>query len=362
VQTHNWRRRETLLRHVVKTRRVGAARLMADWSDASIEASSARAEEILVRAENATAVLLYGTNYFPARGAERARVPVGAALDTTFAQLARMGEGWFQWLTPAQTKVCVEHQRNILLRCDALFPRSRWCLQSLIEDYGADPQRCVVTGAGPNWDHPPAARPGERDGRTLLFVGRDWIRKGGPLVLDAFRLARRARPDLRLVVVGPALPDPREPGVEWLGPLDGPRREELLHWYQRASLYLCVSRAEPFGIALLEAMASGCPVVALDRGAAKEIVRDGETGTLLAEAEPWAVARAIQHWLSDPAAWAIASATARTWVSQNYSWEFAAERIARAFDGREARAQDPRPAEERSDGAARLRPTRQAAH
>ena len=316
---------------VARSGRFAARRLRGRWSPLAVGLRSARAARALA-GSGADAALMYGTDFHPAAVRGGAGVPVGAALDATFAQIARAGEHDFGRLTPAEVTECVARQRSVFDRCDVIFPRTEWCAESLERDYGVPPERLVVTGAGTNFDGPPPPREAH-DGRTLLFVGRDWRRKNGPLVLDAFRRARSARPDLRLVVVGPTEVDPREPGVEWRGALDGDRRGELHALYAEASLYLCPSRFEPFGIALLEAMAAGCPVVALDRGAAREIVDHGRTGALLRDDAPGTLAEAILHWTSDVQRLAAAGALAASEVEARWGWDLAARRVEEALAG-----------------------------
>ncbi len=321
------------LRAVRRARRLRGARLLARWNEASIRARSERARNALARAADPTAALLYGTDFFPARAGEAPRVPVGAALDATFAQLARSGESYFGHLRPREIDRCVGLQGDTLARCAVLFPRTEWCARSLTDDYGVPRERIVVTGAGPALDEPPAPRNGY-DGRSLLFVGRDWFRKNGPLVLDAFRLARGARPDLRLRIVGPRHSGDSADGVEWLGPLDGAARARLPELYAASSLFLCPSRFEPFGLVLVEAMAHGCPVLALDRGAAREIVVPGITGDLLRDDEPRTLSKAILEWLGDPERLARAGAAAQALVEKRFRWDLAVSRVLAGFAGR----------------------------
>ena len=310
---------------LARSRRVAAHRLRARWSPMAIELRSRRASKSLARAD-ADAALMYGTDFYPAERGARVKLPVGAALDATFAQIARAGEHDFGRLSPLEVEACVDQQRDILERCTVLFPRTDWCAASLEEDYGIAHERLVITGAGTNFDRAlPEREP--HDGRTLLFVGRDWQRKNGPLVLDAFRIARKARPDLRLEVIGPSGMSLDEPGVEWIGALDGERRGELQRRYLNASLFLCPSRFEPFGIAILEAMSAGCAAIALDRGAAREIIDDGITGSLLRDNEPSTLAEAILGWTSDVDRLSEAGARARATVEEQWGWDQAARRV-----------------------------------
>jgi glycosyltransferase involved in cell wall biosynthesis len=106
----------------------------------------------------------------------------------------------------------------------------------------------------------------------LLYPARAWPHKNHPLLFEAFARVRKERPDLELVLTGGgldrlALPD----GVRWSGSLD---IEELAALYRRASAVVFPSRYEGFGLPVLEAMASGSPVVALN-GTAVEEFADG---------------------------------------------------------------------------------------
>ena len=68
------------------------------------------------------------------------------------------------------------------------------------------------------------------------------------------------------------------PGVEWIGEADTARKKDLLA--RARCLVLPLQWEEPFGIVMVEALACGTPVVALARGAAPEIVVDGQSGFL----------------------------------------------------------------------------------
>jgi glycosyltransferase involved in cell wall biosynthesis len=121
---------------------------------------------------------------------------------------------------------------------------------------------------------------GER-GDHLLFLGRFIPEKGA---LEAIRLARRIDVPLRLAApANDYYREVLEPEVDGelichVGEAEGDEKAELLA-NARALIYPC-QRAEPFGLVLVEALASGLPVLALNRGAVPEIITHGVTGTL----------------------------------------------------------------------------------
>jgi alpha-maltose-1-phosphate synthase len=96
-------------------------------------------------------------------------------------------------------------EQRLYDRLDLILPRSEWLRRSFIEDFAQDPQKVVAVGAGANLDAVPALAPRDWSSPRLLFVGRDFARKGGPELLAAFAGLRRRRRDAELWIVGPPL-------------------------------------------------------------------------------------------------------------------------------------------------------------
>jgi len=157
----------------------------------------------------------------------------------------------------------------------------------------------------------PQGEPGRRDGQPLrlVTVGRfDWV-KGYDLMLPALaRLAERGV-DFTLDVVGHGVLEARLSAeavrlgiaerIRWRGrDADVPRLLAASH------AFVTTTRAEMFGIAVLEAMACGLPVLAPGVGSLVEVVADGASGRLLAfepeETLPERVAEELARWWSDP--------------------------------------------------------------
>jgi glycosyltransferase involved in cell wall biosynthesis len=186
----------------------------------------------------------------------------------------------------------------------------------------------------------PGASPGsvsyeERDldaleGVVLLAVGRFTAVKRLPLLIEAFALAQ-ARPGERaaLVLVG------GHPG-EWEGehPCEAIRRtgardvflagwhahEELPDFMRAGDLLVHASGREQFGVVLIEAMACGLPVIAVDRGGPAAIVADPETGWLVPPDDRDALAAAMVQAIADASERRRRGARARERAVSRYSW------------------------------------------
>lgn len=132
---------------------------------------------------------------------------------------------------------------------------------------------------------------------VLAVVGLISHRKGQDLAVRAFAELRRNRPDAVLAVIGGGeLPTglPME-GVRLLG-----HREDVAQLLPHASLMLLPSRAEPFGLAAIEAMACGVPVVAFAVGGLAEVIAGG-AGVAVSPGDVRAMAAAAGALLADEA-------------------------------------------------------------
>lgn len=237
-------------------------------------------------------------------------VPLIHHSDTTFLGL----EDWYPEVTnlwPAASRRGHEITREAIRRSDhSTFP-SRWAANQAIEHYDAAPDRTTVIPYGCNLLNPPARdvtlrRNVETGACRLLFIGRDWIRKGGPLVLETLRILRDRGIDASLTVVGTTPPQTDLP-VETIGFLNQQVTEDLERYrslWREATFLFMPSRAETFGAVYAEAAANGVPSIALDIGGVGDAVVDGENGRLLPrESDAESCARTISELLDAPDAY-----------------------------------------------------------
>jgi len=154
-------------------------------------------------------------------------------------------------------------------KADAVITISHFAKARMVGSLGLDPERIHVAHLGVDTArYTPNA--GARE-NFVLYPARGWPHKNHARLIEAMRLARRALPDLRLVLTGGALgglgdlPD-------WVERRGLVGEDELLRLYQTATALVFPSLYEGFGLPPLEAMAAGCPVAASNAGSLPEIV------------------------------------------------------------------------------------------
>ena len=166
------------------------------------------------------------------------------------------------------------------------------------------------------------------EGLKLLYVGRVSREKNLPLLAEAFKRAGGGMPGLQLVVVGegPYLPELKQElkgrPVTFTGYLHG---EQLAQAYASADLFVFPSTTDTFGNVVLEAQASGLPVIVTDGGGPRENMAPGQTGLVVPGGDAAALARAITSLAGDPERLATMSREARRHMEAR-SFEAAFER------------------------------------
>ena len=224
------------------------------------------------------------------------RVPAVISLDVTPIQYNTIGVGYGHQPSP----VFVDRLKHTLYMrsfraARAFVAWSDWARRSLIEDYGIDAARISVVPVGTDiglWA--PDAPKSDEDLVRILFVGGDFVRKGGEVLLQAFA-AVRDRCELHLLTgdyVG------QSPGVRVHRDIV-PHSRELQQLYAMADIFVLPTLADCSPIAAVEAMASGLPVVSSTIGGIPEIVRHGETGLLVPPGDVQSLAAALDTLVKD---------------------------------------------------------------
>jgi glycosyltransferase involved in cell wall biosynthesis len=129
----------------------------------------------------------------------------------------------------------------------------------------------------------------------VLFVGADFRRKGGDLLLEWYKGQRPESVELHIVTREPV---DSGPGVYVYHNIQ-PNSDQLIGLYQSSDLFVLPSLAECFGIATVEAMAAGLPVIASDVGGTADIIEPERNGFIVPANDVAALSCAIATILGD---------------------------------------------------------------
>ncbi len=248
------------------------------------------------------------------------KIPVHGTYHTAFPQYVRMFTE-----DPAMEDAAWRYMRWFYGQMDTIYAPSRSTAQDLAER-GIGAERIVVHPRGVDAER---FRP-QSDGRffgelglsrqfKILYVGRVSREKSLDVLAEAFRLVHAHRPDARLVIVGdgPYLEEMRtataDLPVVYTGYLQG---QELTSAYAGADLFVFPSATDTFGNVVLEAQASGLPVVVTSSGGPREAMQPGRTGLVVAPYDATALAMSVLDLMLDRERLANMASLARQFAAQ----------------------------------------------
>ena len=203
------------------------------------------------------------------------------------------------------------------------------------DEYRPDPRTDVLDRFGIDAQHP-----------TVIWIGRVTAQKGIRHLLD---MASLVSPGVQLVFLAGAADTPEigaemsgraaklqaeRPGVHWIESMLP--RPDVVQLLSHATVFVCPSVYEPFGLINLEAMACGLPVVATAVGGIPEIVVDGVTGDLVALPEQEAglgraLAERVNALLSDEVRARQMGEAGRARVEKHFTWRAVAARTVELY-------------------------------
>lgn len=201
--------------------------------------------------------------------------------------------------------------------CRSVIAWSQWAKRGFVED-GVDQSKIHVIP--PPFETVVDRRP--HTGCNVLFIGRDFSRKGGDIALDAFCSIPRSE-DCRLIYVGKV----NEPTarravsndsriVHLIDPTSRTLREDV---WPITDIFLLPTRADAFAISAVEAMCRGIPVIATRLPALTEMVKDQVSGLLAAPNDAQAFSRYLQRLVQDEEARCSIGEEAKRWARRMFS-------------------------------------------
>lgn len=204
-------------------------------------------------------------------------VPIVHLTDATYAQMVHYYDGFD--MNEKRNRDADEIQRKAYEASTQLIFASSWAARSAMNDYDVPEEKINVLHFGANqeapaelveWDH------GEK--LRLLFVGKEYERKGGDIAKDAVNALRAQGIDASLTMVGCRVSSDVQasPGLRAL-----PFIQTISTFFREADIFILPTRAEAAGIVFCEASAYGLPSFTTDTGGVPDYVEDGVNGRLL---------------------------------------------------------------------------------
>ena len=204
---------------------------------------------------------------------------------------------------------------------------SKWLVDIMAREYGDHDVALVHNSVDMDQFHAPPRHRQAVPTVGLLYSPTRF--KGVDISFEAIEKARTRIANLRLVAFGaqdPVSALPLPPGTRYI---ENPTQDRIRNIYANCDAWLFSSRAEGFGLPLLEAMACRTPVVATRAGAAPDLIEDGLNGYVVDVEDSDALADRLVRVLSlPPDEWQKMSNAALA-VAEGYTWEDATARFER---------------------------------
>jgi glycosyltransferase involved in cell wall biosynthesis len=223
-------------------------------------------------------------------GAIGSRFPYMYFIDAPAVGLLEVGGYMDRWAKRSIHSM-IELDKKAVLNAEAVFFYSEWAADLAVHHYKADPRNIYVIAPGANLDGVLATHANVRKEKTaqceLLFLGRDWNRKGGGLAYETLLELRKLEIPATLTVCGPVeLPDElsSDKDVKFLGLVDkdDPAGYQLLtRTFSKTDYLILPTRSDISPGAIREACAFGVPSISTDVGGARGTIESGIEGILL---------------------------------------------------------------------------------
>ena len=229
---------------------------------------------------------------------------------------------------------------NAINKAKSSIFSSLWSAQDAIKTYMADPNKVKVVKMGANIHQPPGNFNIEKklDSKSckLLFVGVDWKRKGGDIVLKTLDILTAKGFDAELTVCGCVPPETRKNMIVY--PFLNKNKETdfkiFIELFEKSHIFFFPTRAECSGIVLCEAAAYGIPTISTDTGGVSSYIKNNETGYLLPlEAKSEDYAKLIMTLFGDKKLYSKMANQSHNLFQTELNWQVWAKKIYNTIGG-----------------------------
>lgn len=223
-------------------------------------------------------------------------------------------------------------QNRFYQEVDKVFSMSQWLRDYMIENHHLSADKIVHVGGGINVD-PSTINERNKKGNKFLFVGKDFIRKGGDLVYHAFcYLQKNICSEAELYIIGPSeLPfEIKNEKVYFLGSLPA---DEVQKYFNLCDVFVLPSRFEAYGLVFIEALTFGLPCIGRDIQEMPYFIDRGKTGELIeADDEDSTKLAHVMYKVLTDLSYRKNVQEKRSFYLETYHWEAVANRMLQVFE------------------------------
>lgn len=260
-------------------------------------------------------------------------IPAYLVHDSTFRQLCKLYPH-FQQLSDRSRRTGEVAQMKGFERATAAIAASEWARRSACADYGLASAKTAVIPMGANLTDAPNIREvTESIERRLLsksidflFIGVEWLRKGGDTAASIVETLTKLGLDAKLHIVGCTPPKSISDKAfvvshGFLSKKEPDEAAALRDLFTRAMFFIVPSTAECYGCVFCEASSFGVPSISRAVGGIPEIISDGETGLLLSDKmHQKRLIEVIVNLITDPAKYREMAIRARRDYEDRLNW------------------------------------------
>lgn len=235
----------------------------------------------------------------------------------------------YQDVNPDKLLKREKYQKNFYLskHCAGILTMGKWFSKELVDEYGIPTEKVHHVGGGCNVDIK-KIDDARKEGKRFLFVGRDFKRKNGELVVEAFKILHKQFPEYELYIAGPEGLNISEQGVFCLGNLS---YEKEVKYFNLCDVFVMPSIFEAYGLVFPEALTFGLPCIGRDAYEMPYFIEEGVTGYLLKENSAEELSRLMGKAIKDEHL-KMNVKEKRNWYLKEYSWDTVADRIAKIIN------------------------------
>ncbi|HIK07286.1 MAG TPA: glycosyltransferase family 4 protein [Trichormus sp. M33_DOE_039] len=254
---------------------------------------------------------------------DKCDIPYVTYLDYTMALARRNWITWAPFATEKEFQDWIDCEHQTYTKALHIFTKSHKVKYSLEQDYGIHSNKITVLHASGHFLEPYQGNK-KFGSKQILFNGYDFFRKGGDLLLAAFKQVKQIIPEAKLVIVGEIL-SINEDGVENPGYISSPT--EMKKIFLETDIVVSPARCEPLGLFLIEAMNYGIPCIVSDQDGMPEIIEHEINGLVISQPTPDILATHMINLLSENSTLESMSKNARKKVFEQLNWHTIAQRI-----------------------------------